>query len=284
MWKCVAKIALLGALLSLPTGCWQRQYQADFDGTDYRPVLLLPQQALQPEQIERLFQSTQSLRQLMPDMLRGWTQGQGEMLPLLQSELTCVLKQEPAALARALRPYQVLSDLPLDYQQVVVPLDADLSELTITANRELGLAYRVLGALQLAEQIRQVLPQQQIVSDAPRETPLASAQWGAQAVASVSWLNLLLQAEQAAQGLPGRLADLESALSLQKDVVQRRLRKEPGRLPLRGDLDLLGDLLESTRQARARLSFARPQLPAHLLLADAHLEKTGKQQRLRCQG
>lgn len=282
MTKIVARIALLGALLSLTTGCWQRQYQADFDGRDYRPALLLPQQALQAEQIERLFQSTEALRQLMPEMLQGWTRGQGEILPTLQSELLCVLKQDPAALARALRPYQVLADFPLDYQQVVVPLDADLAELTISANRELGLAYRVLGALQLAEQIKQILPEQQIVSDAPRETPLASSQWGAQAIVSVSWLNLLLQAEQAAQSLPSRLADLESALSLQKEVTKRRLRKEPGRLPLQDDLALVAALLESTRQARARLSFRRPQLPAHLLLADAHLEKTLKQQRLPC--
>ncbi len=283
MWKRVVKIALLAAVLSLTTACLQRQYQANFDGADYRPALLLPKQSIGPESIERLFQSTQALRKLMPEMLQGWTRGQGDLLGQLETELKCVLALSGDELARDLRRYQVLGDFPLDYQQVVVPVGSELAPLTQQANQDLGLAYRVLGALQLAEKIRQLLPLYPTVSDAPGRIPLASSQWGAQAIASVSWLNLLLQAEQAAQGLEARLDELEKGLSLEKNIVQRRLRKEPGRLPLQDDLALLGDLLESTRQARARLSFVRQQVPAHLLLADAQLEKTLKLQRPRCQ-
>lgn len=280
------KQALLIALLLL-TGC-PRQVRDHFEAHDYRPMLLLPEQAPAPDQVAQLFEHTLALHKQMPLQLRNWTADQQQHLPQLQQEITCVLQRDPGAFAQALLPYQRIGRLPLTYERIVVPLESDLDQLTLRTNQELALAYHVLGALVVAERIQTLLPDlQRLDSGHTHGLRTSAAAWSAQAIATVSWLNVLLQAEQAAGGdhsrLSQRLADLEREIQQYQQIMRQRLATEPRQARLiSGDIALLGDLLESTRRARAQLDFAAPQIPQQLLQADQRLQQTLVQPRQSC--
>lgn len=264
---------LLVLLLSL-WGC-TRQVRDYEEGRVYRPVLLLPEQKPSTEHLKHLFQHTQALRTLMPRELQAWTAAQAQMLPRLQRNAVCVLERQPQAVTQALRPYQRLGRLPLAYEWVRVPVESELSELTQRVNREMALAYRALGALEMAQSIQSLLPP---ISLRPENDPLPG-EWAAQSIASVSWLNVLLQAEQAAgpesQPLRQRLLALEREIGQFQTIRRQRLRLEPQSARfVQDEIALLGDLLESTRRARSQLSLLLPQLPQALIQADGRLEQS----------
>ncbi|MEZ0370301.1 MAG: hypothetical protein ACAI44_14525 [Candidatus Sericytochromatia bacterium] len=264
-----AAAAILFTALILFNGCASRQERAQLESADFGLVLLDPQAArpLGPE-LDNLFSSASRQLGVLPDLVKGWLTPLGPALQQLRVRTLAIAQSQPERLQQALAPFRTLGRYPIVFEQVKVPADTELAPVVISANRQLRQAWRASGALWLAVGIDPLLRQESFRLNERDETARAAL-----GVAAASQLYLLLQARQASQGLAAELEQTQRLAGLRLEVLQARLRAEPGKVRiLRDDIQLVSALIESLLKARTDLFESERRMENLLITAGDRVE------------
>ncbi|HEY9839406.1 MAG TPA: hypothetical protein V6D23_03040 [Candidatus Obscuribacterales bacterium] len=264
-----AAAAILLTALILFNGCASRQERAQLESADFGLVLLDPQAArpLGPE-LDNLFSSASRQLGVLPDLVKGWLTPLGPALQQLRVRTLAIAQSQPERLQQALAPFRTLGRYPIVFEQVKVPADTELAPVVISANRQLCQAWRASGALWLAVGIDPLLRQESFRLNERDETSRAAL-----GVAAASQLYLLLQARQASQGLAAELEQTQRLAGLRLEVLQARLRAEPGKVRiLRDDIQLVSALIESLLKARTDLFESERRMENLLITAGDRVE------------
>lgn len=263
----LATLALI-ATLAL-SGCPSRQQRGSFESAE-AGLVLLDREGDRPltEELEALYSAASRQLGALPEHTKGWLGGLGTALDRLRVRSLALASQNPERLQQALAPYRSLGRYPIGYEEVKVPLDAELAPVVVAANRQLHQAWRVNGALWLAAGIEPLLRQETYHlndRDEAARTALGSA--------AVSQLYLLLQAAQASEGLAAELEESQRLAGLRLSVLRARLNANPGQSRILGDdIQLLAALIESLLRARTELYEASRRLETLSIQAGDRVE------------
>lgn len=145
-------------------------------------------------------------------------------LQAIQTQLERLLPEHEAEITALLEPYRNLARAPVGYDQIPMPTNPVLQQVTAETNGFLKRYYRLLSGIRLSEAL---LPR--IRNDIATQTAGQPFQQAATALAGLTHLHLLLQAQTELESLLPDLQNAETAAAKQLNSLREQVKANPNR-------------------------------------------------------